>query len=101
MATKSIVERNNKRTCMITKNFSKRALLKQKIKDKSTSSQERYENVVKLSEMPRNSSSVRLKNRCQLTGRPRGVYRKFKLCRNIIRDLASYCLIPGLVKASW
>lgn len=101
MATKSIVERNNKRTKLINKNYKKRLDLSNKIKSKSLSHEDMYKLIQKLSEMPRNSSKVRLKNICQITGRSKGVYRKFKLCRNKIREFASFGLIPGLVKASW
>jgi small subunit ribosomal protein S14 len=101
MATKSIVERNKKRTSLIQKHFKKRLNLKNQIRDKDLSYEDRFNLISKLSTMPRNSSTVRLKNICKITGRSKGVYRKFKLCRNKIREFASYGLIPGLVKASW
>jgi small subunit ribosomal protein S14 len=101
MATKSIVERNKKRTNLIKKNFEKRLALKNQIRDESLSYEDRFNLINKLSKLPRNSSTVRLKNICKITGRSKGVYRKFKLCRNKIREFASYGLIPGLVKASW
>ncbi len=101
MAKTSIVERDKKRERMVRRYRAKRAALTAIAKDLSLSPEERMKAVIKLSEMPRNSSRVRLHNRCELTGRPRGVYRKFKLCRIKLRDLASDGQIPGMVKSSW
>ncbi len=101
MAKKCMVEKEGKRQ-RLNKQFSKRrTALKATIKDKDTSMEDRFEAVMKLAEMPRNSSKVRQHNRCALTGRPRGVYRKFKLSRIKFRELASAGQIPGVVKSSW
>ena len=78
-----------------------RAALKALIMDKDTSMEERFAAVLKLAQMPRNSSKVRIKNRCELSGRPRGFYRKFKLSRIALRELASSGQIPGVIKSSW
>lgn len=101
MAKTSIVERDKKRERLVRRYRAKRAALTAIARDLSLSPEERMKAVIKLSEMPRNSSRVRLHNRCELTGRPRGVYRKFKLCRIKLRDLASEGQIPGMVKSSW
>ncbi|MBF0560492.1 MAG: 30S ribosomal protein S14 [Alphaproteobacteria bacterium] len=101
MAKTSAVERNKKRTRMTKQFKGKRARLKAVIANREVSAEERFEAVLKLSEVPRNSSSVRVRNRCELTGRSRGVYRKFKLGRVVLRDLASKGQIPGMVKSSW
>jgi small subunit ribosomal protein S14 len=79
----------------------KRARLKAEAKNQSLPMEERFAAQLKLAEMPRNGSRVRIRNRCELTGRPRGTYRKFKLSRIALRDLASKGQIPGMVKASW
>lgn len=84
------------------KTFAKRrAALKATIMDKETSMEDRFTAVMKLAKMPRNSAKVRQHSRCELTGRPRGFYRKFKLCRIKLRELASSGQIPGIVKSSW
>lgn len=101
MAKKSAVQKNKNRESLVAKTASKRASLKAVIKNKETSPEDRFHAVLKLAELPRNGSKVRLRNRCELTGRPRGVYRKFKLGRVILRDLASVGKIPGMVKSSW
>ncbi len=101
MAKTSTVERNTKRRRMVKSASAKRLKLKTIIKDKSTSDEDRYTAVVKLAEMPRNSSKVRIRNRCELTGRPRATYRKFKMARNKLREFASKGMIPGMVKSSW
>ena len=101
MAKTSTVERNIKRRRMVKSASSKRAKLKAIIMDKSTPDEERYAAVVKLSQVPRNSSKVRIRNRCELTGRPRATYRKFKMARNKLREYASKGMIPGMVKSSW
>jgi small subunit ribosomal protein S14 len=99
------------KTCMIEKEKHRRALnkqykerrkkLKATIMDKDTSMEDRFTAVMKLAKLPRNSAAVRQRNRCELTGRPRAVYRKFKLCRIKIRELASAGQIPGMIKSSW
>jgi len=101
MAKTSTVERNKKRRRMVKSASAKRLKLKTIIKDKSTSDEDRYTAVVKLAQMPRNSSKVRIRNRCELTGRPRATYRKFKMARNKLREFASKGMIPGMVKSSW
>ena len=101
MAKKSAVQKNMKRERMVGNQSAKRAELKAIIKDKSVSDEERFMAVLKLSEMPRDGSKIRVRNRCELTGRPRGVYRKFKLGRIAMRDLANQGQIPGIVKSSW
>jgi len=101
MAKTSTVERNIKRRRMVKSAATKRAKLKAIIKDRDTTDEERFAAVVKLSEVPRNSSKVRIRNRCELTGRPRATYRKFKMARNKLREYASKGLIPGMVKSSW
>ena len=101
MAKKSSIEKNNRRK-KLTKNAApKRARLKAIISDKDKPMEERFAATLKLSEMPRNSSATRIRNRCEITGRARSVYRKSKLSRIAIRDLGSRGLIPGLVKSSW
>jgi small subunit ribosomal protein S14 len=101
MAKKSSIERNAKRARMIKSQVSKRKALKQILMDKDVLFQERLDAQVKLSELPRNSSKVRYRNRCGLTGRPRGYYRQFDLSRIALRELGNFGQIPGLVKASW
>jgi small subunit ribosomal protein S14 len=101
MAKTSAIEKNKKRERMAKKFASRRNRLKETASDRSLPPEERFAARLKLAEMPRNSSPVRIRNRCQLTGRPRGNYRKFKLSRIALRDLASNGLIPGMVKSSW
>ena len=101
MAKKSSINKNLKRISKVKKYANVRDRLVAEIKDKDTSPEERFKKVLKLAELPRSSSKVRIKNRCETTGRSRGVYRKFKLCRNEIRRMASFGEIPGLVKSSW
>ncbi len=101
MAKVSAVERNKKRVRMNKARATKRAELKAVIKNREVSPEERFEAVMKLSKLPRNSSAVRVKNRCELTGRSHSVYRKFRLGRVVLRDLASQGQIPGMVKSSW
>jgi small subunit ribosomal protein S14 len=101
MAKTSSVERNNKRRRMAKSLGAKRAKLKAIIMDKNTTDEDRYAAVVKLAQTPRNSAKVRIRNRCELTGRPRATYRKFKMARNKLRELASKGQIPGMVKSSW
>lgn len=101
MAKVSAVQKNKRRERMVARDAAKRAALKAKIKDQNISPEERFEAVMKLAELPRNGSKVRVRNRCELSGRPRGTYRKFKLGRVMLRDLASTGQIPGMVKSSW
>ena len=101
MAKKSSVERNLKRERLAKKYAAKRVRLKAQAKDESLSMEERFEARLKLAELPRNSAPNRIRLRCGLTGRPRGNYRKFKLSRIALRDLASAGMIPGVVKSSW
>jgi len=101
MAKTSSIDKNRKRTQLVKRFAAKRARLKAAASDKQLPPEERFAARLKLAEMPRNSSSTRLKNRCELTGRPRGYYRKFKLSRIALRELASLGQIPGVVKSSW
>ena len=101
MAKTSMIEKNKRREQMSENKAESRAKLKAIIKNKETPMEERFDAVQRLARMPRNSAKVRVRNRCELTGRPRGVYRKFKLCRIKLRDLASAGQIPGVVKPSW
>lgn len=101
MAKTSSVEKNKRRRQMSAQFAAKRKRLKADARDASKTAQERFAARVKLAEMPRNSSPTRIRNRCELTGRARGYYRKLKLCRNQLRELASQGLIPGMVKSSW
>jgi small subunit ribosomal protein S14 len=101
MAKKSSVEKNNRRRRMAKKFAGRRSRLKAIVMDKDKPMEERFEASLKLAEVPRNSSKTRIRNRCELTGRPRGVYRKHKLSRIALRELGSKGLIPGLVKSSW
>ncbi len=101
MARLSIVQRNSKRERMVEGNKNRRDKLKEAVMDKDLSPEERFKATLKLAELPRNSAKVRLRNRCKLTGRPRGVYRKFGMARIKFRDLASDGQIPGVVKSSW
>ena len=94
-------ERDSKRKNMNTKARARRAKLKEVVMNRELSMDERFAAQMKLSQMPRNSARIRQRNRCELTGRPRGFYRKFKLCRNKLRELGSFGMIPGLIKASW
>jgi len=101
MAKKSAIERNLKRERLALKFAAKRTTLKAQAKDDTLSMEERFEARLKLAELPRNSAPNRFRLRCGLSGRPRGNYRKFKLSRIALRDLASMGLIPGVVKSSW
>ena len=101
MAKTSIVEREKKRLRTVKKYAAKRAELKSVIKDPKVSFEDRQEAVLALQKLPRNASPVRARNRCRLTGRPHGYYRKFGLGRNKLREAAMRGDIPGLVKASW
>jgi small subunit ribosomal protein S14 len=101
MAKKSSVEKNNRRRRMAKKFAGKRSRLKAVIQNHSLTMEERFAAQLKLSQMPRNSAPTRIRNRCELTGRPRAVYRKFRMSRMALRELANKGLIPGVVKASW
>ncbi|MHA1523057.1 MAG: 30S ribosomal protein S14 [Alphaproteobacteria bacterium] len=101
MAKKSAVERNLKRRRLVASLAEKRATLKAQAKDSSLSTEERFLARLKLAELPRNSSPNRVRNRCEITGRPRGYYRKLRMSRIALRDFASAGLIPGMVKSSW
>ena len=101
MAKTSSVNRNEKRQHMATRDKSKRAELKAQVMDRSAPVEDRFEAMLKLAQLPRNGAAVRVRLRCALTGRARGNYRKFKLSRNMLRQLASSGQLPGMVKASW
>jgi small subunit ribosomal protein S14 len=101
MAKKSSIEKNNHRRKLTARLAGKRAALKARAKDKSLSQEDQFAARLKLAELPRNSSAVRIRNRCEVSGRPRGVYRKLKVSRIALRDLGNNGLIPGLVKSSW
>ena len=101
MAKTSAIEKNNRRARMIKKYAARRAALKAIARDNLLPGEERFAARLKLAKLPRNSSPVRLRLRCELTGRPRGVYRKFRLSRIALRDLALSGKIPGMVKSSW
>jgi small subunit ribosomal protein S14 len=98
---KALINREQKRRKIVAKYAKPRTELKNLIADTKLSNEERYSARLKLQQLPRNSSTTRLRNRCALTGRPRGVYRKFGLGRNKLRDIAMRGEIPGMVKASW
>ncbi|MAJ27236.1 MAG: 30S ribosomal protein S14 [Luminiphilus sp.] len=101
MAKKSMVARENKRARTVAKYAAKRAKLKETIADVNATDDARWEAQVALQKLPRNASPVRQQRRCQITGRPHGVYRKFGLCRNKLREAAMRGDVPGLVKSSW
>ena len=101
MAKVSMIARENKRIKMVQKFAKKRDELKKVISDMNTSDEERYEARLKLQKLPRDASPVRLQRRCQITGRPHAVYRRFGLSRNKLRELAMNGDVPGLVKSSW
>jgi small subunit ribosomal protein S14 len=101
MAKTSMVERNRERRTLTKKYASRRAALKARAKDETLPMEDRFQATLKLAELPRNSSKVRIRNRCELSGRPRGFYRKLNMSRIALRELASQGLIPGMVKSSW
>jgi small subunit ribosomal protein S14 len=101
MAKLSSIEKNKRRAAMASKHRARRQKYKDVIANVNSSQAERFEAAIKLAQLPRNGSITRVRNRCELTGRPRGVYRKFRLARTALRRLASLGLIPGLTKASW
>ncbi|MEQ8193533.1 MAG: 30S ribosomal protein S14 [Rhodospirillales bacterium] len=101
MAKKSSIERNMKRERLSRKFAAKRSALKAQMRDKELSPEDRFQAMLKLADLPRNSAPSRIRLRCQLTGRPRGNYRKFKLSRIALRDMGSNGQIPGMIKSSW
>ncbi len=101
MAKKALINRENRRRNTVSKFASKRGELMAVLKSSSVSAEEKAAAREKLQKMPRNASPVRLRNRCALTGRPRGVFKKFGLARNKLREIALRGEIPGLIKASW
>ena len=101
MAKKSSIQKNKRRERLVKQFAAKRARLKAVANDKGLPIEERFAARLKLAELPRNSAPSRVRNRCELTGRPRATYRKFKLSRIALRDLASTGQIPGVVKSSW
>ena len=101
MAKKSAIEKNKRRVRLSKSQVNKRQALRAIARDRSLSPEERFEAYLKLAELPRNGSKTRVRNRCELTGRPRGYYRKLKLSRIALRDLASIGQIPGMTKSSW
>ena len=101
MAKKSAIEKNNRRKRMVKKYAAKRAQLRVVARDRSLPPEERFQAYLKLAKLPRNGAPSRVRNRCELTGRPRGYYRKFRLSRIAVRELGSVGQIPGMVKSSW
>ncbi|MDI6026304.1 30S ribosomal protein S14 [Corticibacterium sp. UT-5YL-CI-8] len=101
MAKTSSVEKNNKRRKLVDQYAAKRKVLKDIIMDQSKPIEERFRAQLKLAALPRNSAKIRIRNRCEITGRPRAYYRKLKMSRIALRELGSLGVIPGLVKSSW
>ena len=101
MAKTSAIERNKKRRRLVARYSGKRARLQAVARDQSIPQEERFAAVLKLAEMPRNSAPVRVRNRCQITGRPRGYESAFRMSRIALRELASCGQIPGMTKSSW
>ena len=101
MAKKSAIEKNNRRKKLVAKYAARRDALKAIASDRSKPADERFAARLKLAELPRNSAKVRVRNRCQLTGRPRAYYRKLKMSRIALRELTSKGFVPGMVKSSW
>jgi small subunit ribosomal protein S14 len=101
MAKLALINREKKRAKLVRQYAKKREALMVAIADESLSDVDRYEARLKLQALPRNANPTRQRNRCQITGRPRGVFRKFGLCRNKLRELAFAGEVPGLIKASW
>lgn len=101
MAKTSSIEKNKRRTKMAKKYANKRGKLKAAIMNKETSMEERFAAQMKLAALPRNGAKVRIRNRCEISGRPRAYYRKFKMSRIALRELGNFGYIPGLVKSSW
>ncbi|MFK7976644.1 MAG: 30S ribosomal protein S14 [Halioglobus sp.] len=101
MAKKSMIARENKRTKMVARYAEKRAAIKAVLNDQNATDEEKWDAQIKLQKLPRDASPVRQQRRCQITGRPHAVYRKFGLCRNKLREAAMRGDVPGLVKSSW
>jgi small subunit ribosomal protein S14 len=101
MAKKSAIENNKKKERLVKAYAGRRARLKAKANDESLSIEEQFEARLKLAQLPRNSAKIRIRNRCEVSGRPRAFYRKLKMSRIALRELGSRGLIPGLVKSSW
>jgi small subunit ribosomal protein S14 len=101
MAKKSSIEKNNRRRRMTKKFSGRRARLKEIARDRNRPTEDRFAATLKLAELPRNSAPSRIHNRCEVTGRPKGYYRKLRMSRIALRDLGSKGLIPGLLKSSW
>jgi small subunit ribosomal protein S14 len=101
VAKTSLIEREKKREMLVKKYAPKRAELNAIINDQSKSEEERFQARLKLQQLPRNANPTRLRNRCELTGRPRGTFRKFGLARNKLREIAMRGEVPGMTKASW
>jgi len=101
MAKTSSIEKNNLRRALTKRFAAKRAMLKAVVKNQELTLEDRFNASMKLAELPRNSSKTRIRNRCEVSGRPRGYYRKLKLSRIALRELGNMGQIPGLVKSSW
>jgi small subunit ribosomal protein S14 len=101
MAKTSSVEKNNRRRKLVKQYANKRAKLKAIVQSKDVTMEERFTAQLKLAELPRNSAKNRIRNRCEITGRPRAYYRKVKMSRLALREMANQGLIPGMVKSSW
>ena len=101
MAKKSAIEKNRNRRRQVKAFAARREALKAIVMDRTKPAEERFKAQLKLAQLPRNSSQSRVRNRCELTGRPRGFYRKMKISRIALRDLASNGQLPGMVKSSW
>ena len=101
MAKKSAIEKNKRRIALAAQYADKRAALKARAEDESISEQDRFAARLKLAELPRNSSATRVRNRCEMTGRPRAFYRKLKMSRIALRKMGNEGKIPGMVKSSW
>ena len=101
MAKTSSVEKNNRRRKLVKQYANKRAMLKAIVQSKDVTMEERFTAQLKLAELPRNSAKNRIRNRCEITGRPRAYYRKVKMSRLALREMSNLGLIPGMVKSSW
>ena len=101
MAKKSAIQKDKNRRKLVAQHAAKRARLKAIADNRDLPMEERFQARLKLAEMPRNGAKIRIRNRCEVTGRPRGFYRKFKISRIALRDLGSTGQVPGLVKSSW
>ncbi|PCI60761.1 MAG: 30S ribosomal protein S14 [Kordiimonadales bacterium] len=101
MAKKSAINKNARRVKLVAKFADKRAALKAQVYDKSLPEDDRWLASLQLAALPRDGAKIRVRNRCEITGRPRGVYRKFKMSRIALRELGSQGKVPGLVKSSW